>query len=1094
MRSITRRMRAWLGLPKSSPQRDRNRRRLALEMLEQRAVPASTLHLDFGVSGSPVATGYTGFTLQSYNATRGYGWKSTGGMAAADRFAGNDLTRDLHRGSNSQFLADVPNGVYDITFTLGDTKKGHDRIELRAEGQILATNVATQTGETWVRTYQVQVTDGQLNIRLIDRGGSDRYFAINALDIVPHAGPTANAGADQTANEAATVNFSGTASGDGPLSYHWDFGDGGTADGSLTTSHAFADNGQYNVSLTVTDVNGLTTSDVALVTVNNVVPSADHHGPYSGSPGTNVTFTGTATDPSSVDTAAGFTWAWNFGDGVTSTQRTPTHAYATPGTYTVTFSATDKDGGKHTVTTTATITSSSGGEDWIQTPHDKVPNYGKNASIVSVVSGNWSSPATWSLGRLPQAGDVVAIMPGTVVTYDVSSTTKLGTVQVRAAGELTFRTDVSTKMVVANLMVLEGGTLEVGTAAQPIAANVTAEIIIASQAINTAFDPQQYGTSLLGWGTVTMHGAARSASFVRLAAEPQVGHTTLTLSEAAVGWKPGDRLFLPDSRQLRDSERGASYVPQWEEPVIQSISADGKTITLTAGLKFNHPGSRNANGTIEFLPHVGNLSRNVVLRSENPTGTRGHVQFFHDADVDVRYVQFRDLGRTTNQPLDNTTFNSDGSVSHIGTNQIGRYPLHLHHVIGPHDAQANGFQFTLIGNAIDGGTADHNRKWGIALHDSHYGLVRDNAVWNVDGSGIVTEDGSESYNLIERNFVARVQGTGNRLDAGRDGVAFWFRGPNNYVRDNVAASIGADGGSGAASYGFNYFMYFLGNVVIPSQQGEHADTTVDGNALPILEFVGNEVYGATPSGLTFWHIGTLGDWPNNKMTADSVFKDFKAWNFYDYGTFAYPSDRVVFDGWQIRGDPAIAANPYEYITGISFSDYPTRNVVMKNMNIQGMQTGIETPYVAPGTTTIRDSYLRNVTDISHRTMYSVNGSASLPAKKTVLTNVRFDALPGLNHVFLDMEYDTGHGNNLIQKDEVFIYDFNGTAGLNYRVYYDEQKADYLVPKTSGSLIGSPEAGLTNQQNWAKYGIAIGGAIAPSNASKRSEIKGLIVQI
>jgi PKD repeat protein len=53
-------------------------------------------------------------------------------------------------------------------------------------------------------------------------------------------------------------------------------------------------------------------------------------------------------------------WAWNFGDGSTSSAQNPTHAYGSPGTYTVTLTATNANGSNsisHTVTVTAPITS-----------------------------------------------------------------------------------------------------------------------------------------------------------------------------------------------------------------------------------------------------------------------------------------------------------------------------------------------------------------------------------------------------------------------------------------------------------------------------------------------------------------------------------------------------------------------------------------------------------------------------------------------------------------------------------------------------------------------------------------------------------------
>ena len=46
-----------------------------------------------------------------------------------------------------------------------------------------------------------------------------------------------------------------------------------------------------------------------------------------------------------TDSSAGATsWAWDFGDGGTSTQQNPTHAYATPGSFTVRLTATNASG------------------------------------------------------------------------------------------------------------------------------------------------------------------------------------------------------------------------------------------------------------------------------------------------------------------------------------------------------------------------------------------------------------------------------------------------------------------------------------------------------------------------------------------------------------------------------------------------------------------------------------------------------------------------------------------------------------------------------------------------------------------------------
>jgi PKD repeat protein len=118
------------------------------------------------------------------------------------------------------------------------------------------------------------------------------------------------------------------------------------------------DAGTYVVSLSATDDDGGVGSTNATINVTNVAPTANPGGTYTGTPGTAISFTGTATDPSPIDT---FTYAWNFGDGSTSTLQNPTHTYATAGTYTVTLTATDSHGASSaTASTTATVVSSSG--------------------------------------------------------------------------------------------------------------------------------------------------------------------------------------------------------------------------------------------------------------------------------------------------------------------------------------------------------------------------------------------------------------------------------------------------------------------------------------------------------------------------------------------------------------------------------------------------------------------------------------------------------------------------------------------------------------------------------------------------------------
>ncbi len=65
--------------------------------------------------------------------------------------------------------------------------------------------------------------------------------------------------------------------------------------------------------------------------------------------GLTVTFTNTSTVSGTV------TYAWDFGDGETSTEKDPVHTYASKGDYTVKLSVKDANGKKHDVETTITV-------------------------------------------------------------------------------------------------------------------------------------------------------------------------------------------------------------------------------------------------------------------------------------------------------------------------------------------------------------------------------------------------------------------------------------------------------------------------------------------------------------------------------------------------------------------------------------------------------------------------------------------------------------------------------------------------------------------------------------------------------------------
>ena len=174
--------------------------------------------------------------------------------------------------------------------------------------------------------------------------------------------PTVHAARTPTGDVAAGTAVSFSATGSDPdndtLTYTWDFGDTGTSTAQNPT-HTFANPGTYTAKVTVDDGHGGTANDTVSITVTqpNRPPTVTAGRTPTGdvAAGTAISFTATAADPDN-DT---LTYAWDFGDGGSSTQQNPTHTYATAGTYSAKVTVSDGKGGTANDTSAVTVTGSS---------------------------------------------------------------------------------------------------------------------------------------------------------------------------------------------------------------------------------------------------------------------------------------------------------------------------------------------------------------------------------------------------------------------------------------------------------------------------------------------------------------------------------------------------------------------------------------------------------------------------------------------------------------------------------------------------------------------------------------------------------------
>ena len=190
------------------------------------------------------------------------------------------------------------------------------------------------------------------------RDGAKYYFAVKAYDTTrtvessfsnevsttigvtstPIAAPTASFSASPTSGTAPLmVTLVDTSTGS-ISSRAWTFSDG-TTDTAKTVIKTFNTPGSYTATLKVTGSGGSDTTTRSISVTTSPLPVANFNAsPTSGTAPLTVKFTDTSTGTVTA-------WSWDFGDGTPpSTQRNPSHSYATTGTYTVKLTTTNSAG------------------------------------------------------------------------------------------------------------------------------------------------------------------------------------------------------------------------------------------------------------------------------------------------------------------------------------------------------------------------------------------------------------------------------------------------------------------------------------------------------------------------------------------------------------------------------------------------------------------------------------------------------------------------------------------------------------------------------------------------------------------------------
>ena len=681
----------------------------------------------------------------------------------------------------------------------------------------------------------------------------------------------------------------------------------------------------------------------------------------------------------------------------------------------------------------------------------------------AIQDGNWSDPFTWVDGAVPAAEANVLVPQGTTVTLDGQVAVALRTT--RVDGTLRFATDVNTMLTVDTLVVTPSGTLEIGTAAAPVLPGVTARVVFADRGpIDTAWDPNLFSRGIVSHGTTTVFGSARTGH-VALAAPAARGARTLSLAQPPQGWRAGDDLVLAGISTSRN-----------EDEKLKVVSVKGNVVTVDKPLAYAHAAPRP-----EYGVYVANVTRNVVFESQNKVvggaSRRGHVMLMHSPHVDVNNAAFVSVGRTDKKVrINDARLDAGGAlVPGTGSNVRGRYALHLHR---------SGTDPAHEPAAVRGCSAVDGVGWGFVNHSSN-ALIEDSVTFDVVGAGFVTEAGDE-IGAFRRNFALRSAGSGAGIesrqdvqDFGHEGNGFWFQGGGVEVTDNVAA--GHRRGAfvyftrGLQQAGLGTMRFNSANLPDPSIANGQATMAV--GDVPIRLFRDNYAFASGDGFESWFHL------LNATHSARSMVEGMRVWKARTGRAVFTPYTRHM----TLRNVRALGNLADPSGTGVARNDV-TRSMLYENLVIEGFDVGISAP--KRGTNVIRGGALTNVKNI--------DVAAPLEDGRVIdIKGVRF-GLPPPSALGSDQPFDIYLRPDLdpYEQDlpDVFVSDRIFLNGL--QVFSDTQAADF-VPYPQGDGYAPPAyvppelINKTNAQLMADYGLAVGGAVAPSGAMRRGRVNGLL---
>ncbi|KAM4026998.1 fibrocystin-L isoform 2-T2 [Anomaloglossus baeobatrachus] len=476
----------------------------------------------------------------------------------------------------------------------------------------------------------------------------------------------------------------------------------------------------------------------------------------------------------------------------------------------------------------------------------------------------WSSKYTWGGESPPDEGSLAVITCGQTILLDTSTPVlKMLLIQ---GGTLVFD-EANIELQSENILITDGGALQIGTESAPF----QHKAIITLHGHLRSPELPLYGAKTLAvrQGTLDLHGIPVPVTWTRLAQTAESGSSTLILQQN-VTWKTGDEIVIASTGHRHSQSEN-------EKRTIQSVSTDGKNVTLTEPLLYKHLGisvTLPDNTVFEARAEVGLLTRNIVVRGSNNVEWSDSIAACPDGfDTGEFATQTCFQGRF-GEEVGSDQFGGcimfhapqPGKLLSIGRIEyvevfhagqafrLGRYPIHWH-LMG--DVQYKSY---VRGCGIH---QTYNRA--VTIHNTHHLLVENNVIYDIMGGAFFIEDGIEHGNILQYNLAVFVRQSTSLLNDDVTPAAFWVTNPNNTIRHNAAA--------GGTHFGFWYRMH-------TNPDGPSYDPNICQQRVPLGEFYNNTVHSQGWFGIWIFenYFPMVGGSCNSWTPSPAIFRSLTTWN------------------------------------------------------------------------------------------------------------------------------------------------------------------------------------------------------------------------